>query len=97
MNSGNRVNSEEIPKISASTPASILASTLLILLPPLSLAAIGICLRSGSNRESFVYGLTVRYQIGGDAFEGEDYKYINGDNSWYGSFFIPPGAQSYSF
>ncbi|MDE5119814.1 MAG: hypothetical protein O4965_06615, partial [Trichodesmium sp. St19_bin1] len=41
-----------------------------------------------------LYGLTVRYQIGGDAVEGEDYKHINSsDNNLYGSFFIPPGAE----
>ncbi|MEB3340727.1 PLAT/LH2 domain-containing protein [Okeania sp.] len=42
------------------------------------------------------YGLTVRYQIGGDAIAGEDYERINSDNNLYGSFFIPPGAESYS-
>ncbi|MGB3509256.1 MAG: calcium-binding protein, partial [Microcoleaceae cyanobacterium] len=42
------------------------------------------------------YGLTVRYQIGGDAIEGEDYQRINSDSSLYGSFWIPPGAERYS-
>ena len=33
-----------------------------------------------------IYGLTVRYQIGGDAVEGEDYKHINSSDVEYLSF-----------
>lgn len=44
------------------------------------------------SRPAPVYGLTVRYVLGGDAVEGEDYQI---EETGYGSFYIAPGETSY--
>ncbi|PNW38855.1 UNVERIFIED_CONTAM: hypothetical protein BEN50_01825 [Euhalothece sp. KZN 001] len=45
------------------------------------------------SRPAPAYGLTVRYALGGEATEGEDYQ--RPENTPYGSFQIAPGETSY--